>query len=211
MSEILRRSELPRVTPSYDVQGILFVGGLGSFNSCELRPVAQAVQPLVPDRSLLVLQDFTFGFNGAPMGPMRTTEERRTAETVEELAAKTGNPVIIFGESLGGLIAIGAGNRQPDNVSATVLLGTPATDPYIGFPKLVTKHQTVYSIHGGHDPLAPVDFAPRGANVRVAVLPGIDHLSLKGRAGIAAVTEAFAAILPPRPKILVGAQTRAHP
>jgi triacylglycerol lipase len=53
---------------------------------------------------------------------------RRLERQLEELAADSGQPVVLIGQSRGGALARALAVRDPQSVSALVMLGTPVRD-----------------------------------------------------------------------------------
>jgi pimeloyl-ACP methyl ester carboxylesterase len=58
-----------------------------------------------------------------------TTLVDRIEEALEHHAAKTGGPVILLGQSRGGMIARLAAVRRPDLVRGLIMLGSPVVEP----------------------------------------------------------------------------------
>ena len=63
----------------------------------------------------------------------------RLEERVERLAERHGRPVMLIGQSRGGLLARGLAMRRPDLVDKVVSLGSPHTSPFAVHPLVLAQ------------------------------------------------------------------------
>ncbi len=102
----------------------------------------------------------------------------RLQEQLREFAADCGGPVVIIGQSRGGTLARALAVREPENVSALAMLGSPVCDGLAVSPSV----------------LRTVRFLARLGDIG---LPGVFSTSCKDGPCCAAFREDLAAALPP--------------
>jgi triacylglycerol lipase len=108
------------------------------------RPVMLIPGFMAGDRSLTVLRSWLWG-RGHPvsMSGMRLNvgcaEQivSRLQAQLRELAAQRGEPVTLIGQSRGGGLARALAVREPENVAALVMLGSPVCDPLAVSPQVL--------------------------------------------------------------------------
>jgi triacylglycerol lipase len=61
----------------------------------------------------------------------------RLQETLRSFAAEHEEPVVVIGQSRGGTLARALAVREPDNVAALVMLGSPIVDPLAVSPQVL--------------------------------------------------------------------------
>jgi pimeloyl-ACP methyl ester carboxylesterase len=61
----------------------------------------------------------------------------RLQEQLSEFAGRSGQPVVLVGQSRGGALARSLAVRRPENVAALVMLGSPVVDPLAVSPQVL--------------------------------------------------------------------------
>jgi triacylglycerol lipase len=108
------------------------------------RPVMLIPGFMAGDRSLTVLRSWLWG-RGHPVSMSGLRLNVGCAEQIvsrlqiqlRELAVERGEPVVLIGQSRGGALARALAVREPENVAAVVMLGSPVVDPLAVSPQVL--------------------------------------------------------------------------
>jgi pimeloyl-ACP methyl ester carboxylesterase len=180
---------------------VLAISGLLSTDSC-LTLVKSAAEARLPRGSEVVLHEFSAGVNlslfdmrrwGIPVvGPVsyldRHDERKRIDDNVKRLADDQGEPITVFGYSLGGILGIEASLRNPAEVKSVVTAGAPLGMPEIGIRERSDSGK-LHVIFALNDRIVPKRYATNGLHDTATEVPG-GHWGLVTRSrGINAIVD----------------------
>jgi pimeloyl-ACP methyl ester carboxylesterase len=103
---------------------VLFIHGYGALIE-HWRPI---MRPVVREHSFFALDLYGFGYSARPTG--LSTRERWANQAATFIDAVIGEPAIIVGHSMGGVVATELARRHPALVRGLVLVNSSGMQPY---------------------------------------------------------------------------------
>src|SRR5258708_2781218 len=171
---------------------VIAVGGWGSPGSRDLGDVRHALEHTLPDGSSVDLYTFTTGINvgilpkGIP-SELRGQDVRKLGYQMEAVTEDV-EPLILFGHSLGGIIANLAWLKHPHAARGLVAAGSPFGMPGFGVSEKPDTGE-IYTVWGSRDLVVPGFLSSHRQEIGRQRVRGGHFALTYSREGLSAITE----------------------